>query len=96
MDAAPLDLAPNGHAYYENYIADIDPADPFLEIAFTAAGDGTFTIAPVSTNRSYKLLYYTDLMSDPAESAIDDPSSTLTLPTNATGFGRIRVTLPSP
>ena len=93
-------IAANGHTYWENYIADIDPTSSnFLEITFTSAVDGTFTIDPISPNRDYQLLYYTDLTSD-ADPAISNLNTSVDtsfpFPTNATGFGRIRVTLHSP
>ena len=87
--------ADNGHTYWDNYLADVDPTQPFLHVTFAAATNGTFAIAPYSTNRAYQLLYYTDLNDDPSTNAIPDPSS-FSLPDNATGFGRIRVTLDEP
>jgi hypothetical protein len=94
-DMPATDMASNGHTYWDNYIADIDPASTdFLEVSFTAAADGTFTITPHSDNRDYQLLYYTDLNGEPTRIVLDDPEA-FALPLDATGFGRILVTLPS-
>ncbi|MBP5786385.1 MAG: hypothetical protein J6Y19_00990, partial [Kiritimatiellae bacterium] len=85
-------IAENGHTYWENYIADNDPTSTnFLEVSFTPAADGTLSIVPFSTNRVYHLTYWTNLNSAPVTNSLN--SSNLIFPTNATGFGRIRVTL---
>ena len=90
---SPYETAPNTHTYWDNYLADIDPTNQFLEIILSP--DGTFTIDPSSPDRTYKLLYYTNILSLPVTNDLD-PSSTLVFPTNTTGFGRLRVTLPDP
>jgi hypothetical protein len=94
VDTAPADTAPNDHTYSENYVADVPPSDPFLEVTFTSATNGTLSIVPFSSNRTYQLLYWTDILSDPVTN--DLTPTNLTFPTDATGFGRIRVTLPAP
>ena len=94
----PSTLAINEQTYYWNYIADIDPTSSnVLELSFTSAGDGTFAISPLSTNRSYQLLYYTNILSAPEfrDLAPTNPA-TMTLPLDATGFGRLLVTPRSP
>ena len=92
----PSTLALNEQTYYWNYIADIDPTSSnLLEISFTSDTDGTFAISPLSTNRSYQLLYYTNILSAPEpHNLIPSDPSTMTLPLDTTGFGRLRVTLP--
>jgi hypothetical protein len=88
-------IAANGHTYWENYIADTDPTlTNELEIVFTSAGDGTFTIDPPSSNRVYRLVYWTNILSAPVTNDLDPAN--LVFPTDATGFGRLRVTLPDP
>lgn len=52
--------ASNGHTYWDNYIADIDPDDAFLTIDLDVSSY-TFTIPAASTNRIYTLLWTTDL-----------------------------------
>ncbi len=83
------------HTYYDYYIADINPTSTnFLEVTFSPSSDGTLTITPpLSSNRSYQLLYWTDILSSPVTNDLDPAD--LSFPTNATGFGRIRVTIPS-
>ena len=88
-------IATNGYSYYENYIADIDPTSTnFLEVSFASTTNGTLSIVPFSTNRTYQLLYWTDFDAAPTTNTLTPTN--LSFPTNATGFGRLRVTLPAP
>jgi hypothetical protein len=88
VDTSPADTAPNDHTYSENYVADVPPSDPFLSVSFDPAADGTLSIVPFSTNRTYQLLYWTNILSAPVT------TTNLSIPTNATCFGRLRVILP--
>jgi hypothetical protein len=94
VDTSPADTAPNDHTYTENYVADVPPSDPFLSVTLDPA-DGTLSIVPFSTNRDYQLLYWTNLLSAPVTNALD-PANLSFPTTDATGFGRILVTHPSP
>lgn len=59
---APTDEASNGHTYWDNYIADIDPRNTtWLEIEIPDSAATNFTFSPASTNRYYQLLYTTNL-----------------------------------
>ena len=93
------DEADNGHTYWDNYIADVDPTNAFLSVAFASSTNGNLDIGPVSTNRRYELWYYTDMTTYPTNPIINDlgrgATNPFTFPTNATGFGRIRVTIPT-
>ena len=92
----PSTLALNEQTYYWNYIADIDPTSTnLLELSFNSDTYPTISYTPFSPNRSYPLLYWTDLTASPTVSNLNSalPSS-FVLPLDATGFGRIRVTLP--
>ncbi|MBR6022180.1 MAG: S8 family serine peptidase, partial [Kiritimatiellae bacterium] len=84
---SPYETAPNAHTYWDNYLANIDPTNPFLEIILSP--DGTFTIDPFFTNRFYQFLYYTHFLSAPTN--IPLTHTNLVFPTDATGFGRLRV-----
>ena len=87
---SPFNVASNAHTYWENDLADIDPTNTTcLEI--TPAADGTFTITPFSSDRTYRLLYWTSILSSPVTNDLDPTN--LFFPTDATGFGRLRVTL---
>ena len=88
------DTASNGHTYWENYIADTDPTSTnFLEVTFASTTNGTLSIVPFSSNRTYQLLYWTNILSDPTNILLTPTN--LSIPTDTTGFGRIRVTLPT-
>jgi len=95
------ETAPNGHTYWDNYIADIDPGDRFLAIKLDPAS-GTFTIPAASANRTYTLVWTTDLSADEDEwteqsLGAGDPDAVLPIPTNAaTFFSRVRAELPAP
>ena len=93
-DTPPSTLAINEQTYYWNYIADIDPTSTnLLELSFTSANDGTFEISPLSPDRSYQLLYYTNILSSPVTNDLTPSApSTMTFPLDGTGFGRLRVT----
>lgn len=95
------ETAPNGHTYWDNYIADIDPGDRFLAIKLDPAS-GTFTIPAASANRTYTLVWTTDLSADEDEwteqsLGAGDPSAKISIPTNAaTFFSRVRAWLAEP
>ena len=90
---SPYETVTNSHTYWDYYLADIDPTSTNeLELSFTSDGDGTFTISPFSPSRTYQLLYWTNLLSDPTNLLL--APTTLVFPTDATGFGRLRVTVP--
>ena len=56
------ETAPNGMTYYENYIADIDPANTVALTLVPTASGSQFTIAPnASSNRYYQFIYSTNL-----------------------------------
>ena len=90
---SPYETVTNSHTYWDYYLADIDPTSTNeLELSFTSDGDGTFTISPFSPSRTYQLLYWTNLLSDPTNLLL--APTNLVFPTDATGFGRLRVTVP--
>ena len=91
-------IAANGRTYWENYIADLDPTATNL-LEFTCSlSDGSLAITSLSTNRDYQLLYYTNMLSAPPSAIPLGLGATNTnsfrFPLDATGFGRLRVTLP--
>ena len=94
---AAAETASNGYTYWENYVADIDPADPFLTLV--PATDGTaYTIPAASSNRYYQLLYTTDLLGATATNNLG-PGTTNALPAPVNGslwFGTLRVFLSNP
>ena len=98
VGANPLALAPNGHTFYENYIADIDPASPFdLAIDFTDPASDTFGISNASADRYYQLLYTTNLMLPLVPTNLGwGCESDFTFPSPGTWFGRLRVLLSEP
>ncbi len=95
-DTSPSAPAANGLTYFENYVATLDPASTNL-LEFTCApADGSLSITPLSPDRDYQLLYYTNLLSTPP-SVIPlglGATNPFLFPLDATGFGRLRVTLP--
>ena len=92
---SPFDEAPNHHTYWDNYLADIDPTNTnWLEFSFASPTTPTLSIVPFSPNRTYQLLYWTNLQSDPTNILLTPTN--LSFPTDTTGFGRLRVTLPAP
>ncbi len=95
-DTSPSAPAANGLTYFENYVATLDPASTNL-LEFTCApADGSLSITPLSPDRDYQLFYYTNLLSAPP-SVIPlglGATNPFLFPLDATGFGRLRVTLP--
>jgi hypothetical protein len=97
----PEQVAPNGHTYWDNYIADIDPGDMFLTIKLDPAS-GTLTIPAASPNRIYTLIWTTDLSTDKdkwkeVSLGSGDPDAKIPIPdtTAKSFFARVRVELPS-
>ena len=97
----PDQVAPNGHTYWDNYIADIDPGDMFLTIKLDPAS-GTLTIPAASPNRIYTLIWTTDLSTDKdkwkeVSLGSGDPDAKIPIPdtTAKSFFARVRVELPS-
>ena len=96
----PDQVAPNGHSYWDNYIADIAPGDAFLAIELDPAS-GTFTIPAASANRIYTLIWTTDLSTDKDKwmetpLGTGNPDAKIPIPdaTAKSIFARIRVELP--
>ena len=96
----PDEVAPNGHSYWDNYIADINPGDAFLAVELDPAS-GTFTIPAASHNRIYTLIWTTDLSTDKDQwtetpLGTGNPDAIIPIPdtTAKSFFARIRVELP--
>ena len=97
---APDQVAPNGHTYWDNYIADIDPGDMFLTIKLDPAS-GTLTIPAASANRIYTLIWTTDLSTDrdkwkeqPLGPVNPNAKISIPDPTAKSFFARVFVELP--
>ncbi|MBR3584133.1 MAG: S8 family serine peptidase [Kiritimatiellae bacterium] len=92
------ETAPNGRTYWDNYIADIDPGDTYLAIEIADPSAGTFTIPAASPNRTYTLLWTTNLATGDYQQqdlGPGAPSTSIPFPTPADWYGGLQVTLPS-
>lgn len=92
------ETAPNGRTYWDNYIADIDPGDTYLAIEIADPSAGTFTIPAASPNRTYTLLWTTNLATGDYQQqdlGPGAPSSSIPFPTPADWYGGLEVALPS-
>ena len=92
------ETAPNGRTYWDNYIADIDPGDTYLAIEIADPSAGTFTIPAASPNRTYTLLWTTNLATGDYQQqdlGAGAPSTSIPFPTPADWYGGLQVTLPS-
>ena len=91
-------IADNGHTYWENYIADIDPTSTNeLELVPNPTTGSTFTVPAASENRYYQLIYSTDLTGDFAITNLGwgaTGASGISFP--ADWYGSIRVLLDEP
>ena len=98
-DTSDAAVAPNGHTYGQNYIADIDPSsDDFLELDF-ATTVGNIEIKNASPNRYYELLVWTDLMAEPVvfDLGVGCDGMTEVFPVDdETFFARVRALLSAP
>lgn len=91
------ETAPNGRTYWDNYIADIDPGDTYLAIEIADPSTGTFTIPAASPNRTYTLLWTTNLATGDYQQqdlGPGAPSTSIPFPTPADWYGGLQVTLP--
>ena len=92
------ETAPNGRTYWDNYIADIDPGDTYLAIEIADPSAGTFTIPAASPNRTYTLLWTTNLATGDYQQqdlGPGAPAPSSPVPPPADGYGGLQVTLPS-
>ncbi len=92
------DEAANGHTYYQNYIADIDPASAtFLDISVTDPTTDHFSVSHASSNRWYQLLYTTNLAQDfTLTNDIGWGATNTVFPVEGDWYGGIRVLLDAP
>ena len=91
-------IAANGHTYYENYIADIDPSSStFLDLTVTDPTTDHFSVSHASSNRWYQLLYTTNLAQDfTITNDIGWGATNTIFPVEGDWYGGIRVLLEEP
>jgi hypothetical protein len=91
------DEAGNGHTYYQNYIADIDPSSSFLDLTVTDPTSNHFSVSHASSNRWYQLLYTTNLAQDfTLTNDIGWGATNTIFPVEGDWYGGIRVLLEGP
>ena len=88
-------IAENGHTYWENYIADIDPTSTNeLAIVPDLSTGSTFTIPAASPNRYYQFIYSTNLSSSFQTNYLGEGTTDpISAPDSSDWYGSIRVLL---
>ncbi len=91
------EIADNGHTYWDNYIADIDPDATFLSLVPSETA-GYLDIENASQNRYYQFIYYTNLLAAPVIQELGPGYDEMRVPypVDGTFFARILVFLDDP
>ncbi len=99
-ESSELDGDEDGVSNWAEYVADTDPSDSheFFAVSVSAWGGDDLTLVPnpVSPERVYGVVYWTNMLASPQTNVLGSGFDSLSIETNvpATWFGTIRVGLP--